>query len=274
MRTTESECLEALRDAADRLGKSPSKAKYEDLGIQPSSATIIRVVGGWNEAKKRAGLETNTSRGSRVESKPLEIELPIDVDWSDLSVDQRWHYRNREWNAERTLRRRSRLRLWVNEQKSKRGCEQCGVSDPAVLDCHHPDPSTKEMEIGTMVTYGYSKDKLEAELERCYVLCSNCHRKLHYEKPEPNRLRAWVLGRKRNGVGCTRCKESDHRCLVYHHESDKRDTIGNLVSDGVAESTIKAEIERCTLLCSNCHRIEHFVPPVSGNSATNYDTHK
>lgn len=57
-RTTETECLEALREAAERLGESPTKAEYEDLGLRPASATIIRAVGGWNEAKEKAGLDS------------------------------------------------------------------------------------------------------------------------------------------------------------------------------------------------------------------------
>ncbi len=44
--TTEDECLEALLEAADRLGESPTKAQYEELGLTPASATIIRTCGG------------------------------------------------------------------------------------------------------------------------------------------------------------------------------------------------------------------------------------
>jgi len=46
MQRTETECLDALREAAERLGESPTKAAYEGLGLTPSSSTIIRVVGG------------------------------------------------------------------------------------------------------------------------------------------------------------------------------------------------------------------------------------
>lgn len=90
MQRTESECLAALRRAAERLGKSPTKAEYEELGLAPSSSTIIRmIVGGWNEAKEKAGLETNPSTGSRVEPKPDDVELPAGMVWEELSVDQR-----------------------------------------------------------------------------------------------------------------------------------------------------------------------------------------
>jgi hypothetical protein len=46
MQRTKTECLAALRRAAERLGKSPTKAEYEKLGLTPASATIIRTVGG------------------------------------------------------------------------------------------------------------------------------------------------------------------------------------------------------------------------------------
>jgi hypothetical protein len=65
--TTEADCIDALREAAKELGESPTKAAYEDLGLTPASGTIQRVMGGWNEAKAAAGLETNTSTGARVE---------------------------------------------------------------------------------------------------------------------------------------------------------------------------------------------------------------
>ncbi len=71
--TTAEECLEALREAAERLGESPTKAQYEELGLTPASATIIRTCGGWNDAKEKAGLETSHSRGSRVRKEHYDL---------------------------------------------------------------------------------------------------------------------------------------------------------------------------------------------------------
>ena len=87
MRTTEAECLETLREAAERLGESPTKAEYEDPGLRPASATIIRAVGGWNEAKEKAGLDTNPSMGTRVQPNPDHVTVPEDSEWNELSVD-------------------------------------------------------------------------------------------------------------------------------------------------------------------------------------------
>ncbi len=116
MPTTVTECVDALHEAADRLGESPSKADYESLGLTPASATVVRTMGGWNEAKRRAGLSTAASTGSRTEEQPDDVTIPDDETWADLSVDRRWHYRNSEWNTERDYQRKQRLRKWVYER--------------------------------------------------------------------------------------------------------------------------------------------------------------
>ncbi len=258
--TTEDECLEALQEAAERLGESPTKAQYEELGLTPASATIIRTCGGWNDAKEMAGLETAASTGSRVEPKPDDVELPSDLVWEELSVDQRWHYRNVERNTKRSLQRRSRLRSWLNGIKRKRGCSRCDIDSAACLDFHHVDTATKEMAVGKMVTYGYGKERLREEIEKCTVLCANCHRKIHHIQPTQERRR-WVHDRKCE-IGCNRCTESTPACLDYHHDSDtKTANVTRLVADDRTKARIVAEIEQCTVLCANCHRREHYEPP-------------
>lgn len=181
--TTEADCLDALHRAADHLDSSPSKADYEQLGFTPASATIIRVCGGWNDAKRAAGLETAPSTGSRVHPKPEDVDLPEGMEWENLTANQRWHYRYSTWNAERTLARRDRQRAWLYQYKEEKGCARCSEMDAACLDFHHLDSAVKRMNVSKMVSYGYSLEKIEAEIERCTILCSNCHRKEHYTKP-------------------------------------------------------------------------------------------
>ncbi|MBV0925676.1 HNH endonuclease [Halomicroarcula limicola] len=182
--TTPKDCISALRRAADELGESPTKAQYEELGLTPASATIQRVMGGWNAAKDEAGLETNASRGSRVQPKPDDVALPEGLTWTELSQDQRWHYKNREWNTERSLQRRAELRAWVNELKATAGCSRCSEADPACLDFHHIDETGKEYQITTMISNGRGKESLLDEMAKCEVVCANCHRKVHFEPPD------------------------------------------------------------------------------------------
>ncbi|MFC6719700.1 homing endonuclease associated repeat-containing protein [Natrialbaceae archaeon GCM10025810] len=264
--TTETECLEALREAARRLGESPTKAQYEELALRPASATIIRNVGGWNEAKARAGLETAPSTGSRVEPKPPDVELPPELDWEELTVDQRWHYRNAEWNAERTLRRRARLRRWLNERKRDAGCASCGNDTAARLDFHHETPQEKTMAVGRMVTYGHGREALREEIEKCTILCANCHRRRHFTPPKRTQSRRWwVWERKLALDGCARCDVRDPACLEFHHvEGEKQTTVARLLSDGRPLRDVRTEMAKCELLCANCHRIEHYRPPAAG----------
>jgi len=73
----------------------------------------------------------------------------------------------------------------VYEQKRRsEGCVRCSEDDQACLDYHHRADTEKEMTICEMVTHGYSKSKLRAEIAKCEPLCANCHREEHYEVPD------------------------------------------------------------------------------------------
>lgn len=74
----------------------------------------------------------------------------------------------------------SRNREIIDSFKIERGCSVCGETHPAVLDLHHRDPSEKKYGVGALISKRV--DVVMAELEKCDVLCSNCHRKLHWEE--------------------------------------------------------------------------------------------
>lgn len=71
---------------------------------------------------------------------------------------------------------REKLVAYIRAHKIK--CERCGEDHPAVLDFHHVDPSTKEL----TVAQATSRKKVALEVEKCIVLCSNCHRKFHWDE--------------------------------------------------------------------------------------------
>jgi hypothetical protein len=56
------ECTEALQEATELLGKSPTQDEYINLDISPSHTTISRIFGSWNKAKEAADLETINRR--------------------------------------------------------------------------------------------------------------------------------------------------------------------------------------------------------------------
>jgi hypothetical protein len=80
--------------------------------------------------------------------------------------------------------RRVMLRLWMREYKKTLHCARCGIHDHRVLEFHHPDGADKDFDVGYMVGVGFSKASILREIEKCIVLCANCHRILHYEEDD------------------------------------------------------------------------------------------
>lgn len=58
-------------------------------------------------------------------------------------------------------------------------CNHCHrVYPPSVFEFHHTDPSQKDFAISKS-GYCRSLDAVKAELEKCIMLCANCHRIEH-----------------------------------------------------------------------------------------------
>lgn len=77
--------------------------------------------------------------------------------------------------------REARKTKWLQEYKQTQRCKLCPEDDAACLDFHHLDPSTKDGDVSDIVR-NISLERLQQELDKCVVLCSNCHRKLHAGK--------------------------------------------------------------------------------------------
>lgn len=63
--------------------------------------------------------------------------------------------------------------------RKKYGCSICGYSKcMAALEFHHINPSEKSFAISKAHS-GYSLDEILKELEKCILVCSNCHKEIH-----------------------------------------------------------------------------------------------
>ena len=62
-------------------------------------------------------------------------------------------------------------------------CMDCGITYPiAVYDFHHIDPAEKEAALRDILRKGFEAAK--PELDKCVLLCSNCHRLRHFHNKE------------------------------------------------------------------------------------------
>lgn len=94
---------------------------------------------------------------------------------------RKWYAKNKEYEKRHIKQRKLEIRKWFWKYKSGLQCLRCGESHVATIDFHHRI-SNKENSISKMVTDGYSIKRILAELRKCEILCSNCHRKVHFGK--------------------------------------------------------------------------------------------
>lgn len=100
---------------------------------------------------------------------------------------RRGKYTARGYYTKYTARRQIERRVWLEEYKTSRGCCTCGEKHPACLEFHHIDPSQKLLSLssGTLCSF----DKVKAEIEKCIIQCSNCHRKHHWDTEKRSKYR-------------------------------------------------------------------------------------
>lgn len=70
--------------------------------------------------------------------------------------------------------RRNNVRRWLDSIKSNKGCIDCKIKDFRVLEFDHL--GSKEFGISFAVGYGKTRELILREIEKCDVVCSNCHR--------------------------------------------------------------------------------------------------
>ena len=68
--------------------------------------------------------------------------------------------------------------------KAASGCVDCGERNPIVLDFDHV-LGNKKFTIGRGQHRSWTK--VEAEIAKCVVRCSNCHRKVTHERRQENK---------------------------------------------------------------------------------------
>lgn len=142
-------------------------------------------------------------------------------------------------------------------------CEKCDEENLFKLTFHHLNPLEKEFKISDSIDIRWSK--LKVELDKCILLCQNCHREMHYDldKKDDRRIDKKIYleyaGSRCVECGYDKCTSS----LTFHHKDpkEKEFSIGCLgeriktIED--LEERIKNEIDKCNLLCSNCHVLKH-----------------
>lgn len=81
--------------------------------------------------------------------------------------------------AERNKARYNLLVKYSNKLKLERGCDRCGYNKcAAALEWHHP-LQNKDDDPSNLLRV--SLNKYLEEIEKCELLCANCHREEHFQ---------------------------------------------------------------------------------------------
>jgi len=174
----------------------------------------------------------------------------------------------RQSYAAKKARQRA-LRAQILEHLRHNPCVDCGEADPLILEFDHVGEKTAS--ISVLLSQTASRRAVEAEIARCEVVCTNCHRRrtagragwrrasktVPAARPYPTRTvernLAHVYDFLRRSA-CVDCGERDPLVLEFDHVDLKRAAVTRLAWYGCSLATIDAEIAKCQIRCANCHR--------------------
>lgn len=199
-------------------------------------------------------------------------------------------------------------------------CKKCGYNkDLTSLEFHHLDPTKKDFNPSSSVSTSW--ELVKTELDKCTLLCSNCHRKLHFELHQKQKQKEHFetfcvenlslsvmtgnntgnpscnicdivlteeirVKRKHNIKMCKKCDSKRYirrmqnrkewaveymggccsmcgydkciRALEFHHlDPTTKSKDYDKKFDTWSIDKKKQELDKCIMVCSNCHREIH-----------------
>ncbi|MBM3205113.1 HNH endonuclease [Candidatus Uhrbacteria bacterium] len=92
--------------------------------------------------------------------------------------DKRTYASRADYLKRAVAKRRKKIREMAVEYKGG-SCQVCGYHRClGALEFHHPDPSKKDFSI-SMDGLTRSWKRVKSEIEKCVLVCANCHREIH-----------------------------------------------------------------------------------------------
>lgn len=143
-------------------------------------------------------------------------------------------------------------------------CIKCGDDNIFHLSFHHL--TDKDFTISQIKTSRFSK--IKKEIEKCELLCENCHMEKHYneniENTNEHRRKSKLIYLKYKGEKCEKCGYDKCAASLSFHHRDSKNKLFCIGSLGIRINSIAElkdniidELDKCDVLCRNCHIEEH-----------------
>lgn len=98
--------------------------------------------------------------------------------WCKICCSERhkeYYAKNKDKFIKKGKSHKAKTKEYINSFKNK-PCMDCGESYPYyVMDFDHRDPAEKEFNV-SVLRRGWGKDRILAEIQKCDLVCANCHR--------------------------------------------------------------------------------------------------
>jgi len=161
-------------------------------------------------------------------------------------------------------------------ESMKTNCAICGYDDLAAIEFAHFDREEKARSkngLPICLTKLGSIARVKEELAKGRWLCCFCHRlETADENGADKRYNGWrkrnleaVLLEKEARGECLQCEMPFDRSLRWAFDFDHRDpsqkqfNICDAVKQNLDVDVIRAEMDKCDLLCANCHRLKTII---------------
>lgn len=107
--------------------------------------------------------------------------LEVGDNWTE-AAERNYRYLCKPCTNKRSRVKKHTMKLDAIEYLGSK-CQDCGQDDyhPSVYEFHHLDPSTKTASPSNIIRSS-NREALFKELDKCVLLCANCHRIRHYEE--------------------------------------------------------------------------------------------
>jgi hypothetical protein len=97
---------------------------------------------------------------------------------SKFVLEGRGYYRCTKCRTDAVSQKRKKIKVDLVNYKGGK-CEICGYNKCiGALEFHHKDTKEKEFSLSGG-GYTYSLEKAKKEVDKCSLVCANCHREIH-----------------------------------------------------------------------------------------------
>ena len=152
----------SIREIADKTNKSPTSIRY------------------W---LKRHGLKTKIARFNRggLANKTKKNQKDFFCESCGENDSTKFYKARGRCKACHNKRQMDYVRKLKRKAVEYKGgeCQECGYKkNYAALDFHHLNP--KEKDVNWNTSRHWSWNRLVKELDKCVLVCHNCHAEIHY----------------------------------------------------------------------------------------------